>query len=199
MIFKIFKNHTSFLIKKGLKAQLTNYKGEAQKPSHLTWIFYLFIILICIIISFNLHKASHFVFGYIIAALSILIGLFMSLANNIFNDARRVISKRESNDNKTENQNAKIKIFKNFAKSYTALLSFSALLAFIDLCLFIIGMIFTDLFNINITFDLILDNFILNFLTIFYRFISFFLFFYFVSVAIYGISSAYAFMQRNLD
>ncbi len=138
------KRYLVLLIREAHKWQNTDIAGNERKPklwfSPLQWVF----VLLSLIISYSSENFMKIDFiGYIIAALSIFIGLFLSMIISIFDKFR---SLDFSSENMSESKRAILIKTKNYFKQFTTLTTYAILISILTIVL-LSALFFTDFFN----------------------------------------------------
>jgi hypothetical protein len=201
------KYYLSKLISDGHKWQYTDINGKVEKPryyfSSIQWI----IIIVSLISSYFLPKGfnNNFI-GYIIASLSIFIGLFLTLILTIFDKFQKInFSKKEI----SEIERVSLIQTKNFFKQFTALTSYSILISLCCIGLLSLSLL-SEFFNTNpaeyrFIYDIseIAWSNILTFIYIlsilFYRLLVFYFLFDFILILVFSLSSIYNYISLEYE
>jgi len=135
-VFKSVKYYLGELVKDGHKWQHINVKGENVPPIFLGFSkIQLFVIFISILCSYFLSNGFNKDFiGYVMASLSVFIGLFLSLILTMFDKFKQVDF---APNNPSYSDIQYLKKTKNFFKQFTALTSYSIIISI--LCIILLG------------------------------------------------------------
>lgn len=201
------KYYLSKLINDGHKWQNINVSGIEEKPklyfSNTQFVFIIISIANLFLIKTGFNKDF---IGYIIASLSIFVGLFLTLILTVF-DKFQQINFRETN--LSEKQKAYLIQKKNFFKQFTALTSYSIVLSI--LCIFLLSIsLLSEIFSTNVFHYSFIESFeeinwenSLTFLgltfIIVYRFLVIYFFLDFLLMVIYGLGSIYTYITLEYD
>ncbi|AFL98169.1 hypothetical protein ACQ1Q1_08295 [Ornithobacterium rhinotracheale] len=148
MKYKSVKYYIGRLISDGQKWQNMNINGKEVKPiCYFSKIqFILIFISISMVFFVTKNGFNKDFIGYIIASLSIFIGLFLTLVLTIFDKFQKINFEQINLSDKD-----KIILIqrKNFFKQFTALTSYSILLS--TLCIFLLSLsLLMDILKVNI-------------------------------------------------
>lgn len=207
MRYKSVKYYLGRLISDGHKWQNIDINGFESKPKfYFSQVQFIFILL-AIVSLFLLKKGFNKDFiGYIIASLSIFVGLFLTLILTVFDKFQKIDFGKP---NLSEKERTILIQRKNFFKQFTALTSYSILLSIT--CIFLLSLsLLTDSLNRdifefefidsikNIDFKSILLG-VYACLIIIYRFLIIYFFFDFLFMVLYGLTSIYNYIALEYD
>lgn len=207
MKFKSVKYYLGRLILDGHKWQNIDINGVESKPKYYySRLQYLFIVLAIGSVFLLKNGFNKDFIGYMIASLSIFVGLFLTLILTVFDKFQKV------NFDKP-NLSEKEKVFliqrKNFFKQFTALTSYSILLSIT--CIFLLSLsLLTDSLNRDVfDFELIdslrnidFKNILIGgyvWLIIFYRILIVYFFLDFLLMVLYALTSIYNYIALEFD
>lgn len=207
MRFKSVKYYLGRLISDGHKWQNIDINGVESKPKYYFSSLQFIFILVAIGSLFLLKNGFNKDFiGYIIASLSIFVGLFLTLILTVFDIFQKI-------DFDKSNVSEKGKVFliqkKNFFKQFIALTSYSILLSIT--CIFLLSLsLLTDLLNRDVFEFGIVDSYKnIDFksvwlggyvwLIIIYRILIIYFFLDFLLMVLYGLTSIYNYIALEFD
>lgn len=201
------KYYLKMLVSDGHKWQNSDINGKLIKPkfyfSFMQWIAICISIISAFLLSVGFNKDF---IGYIIASLSIFIGLFLTLILTVFDRFQKL-------DFNKPNLSEKEEMFliqrKNFFKQFTALTSYSILISLLCIVLLSLSLL-GDFFNLNINhYSLIKDlkiihlNNILNcfwvFAVLIYRTIVIYFLLDFLIIVVFALTSIYNYILLEYD
>ena len=207
MQFQSVRYYLFKLISDGHKWQHTDINGLCENPkfyfSGLQWL----IIVISFISSFLLAIGFNKDFiGYIIASLSIFIGLFLTLILTVFDRFQNI---NFSTPNLSENEQIKLIQKKNFFKQFTALTSYSILISLLSIILLSLSLL-SNFFNVNISqFSLVSDiesvsieytcNFLIISIVLIYRIVVIYFLLDFLIIVLFALTSIYNYISLEYD
>ena len=199
------RHYIKKLICDGHKWQYCGINGNGVKPKYFFSSVQLLISCIAIIGAIFLKNGFNKDFiGYIIASLSIFIGLFLTLILTVFDKFQRIDFNKP---HLTEQEEVSLIQTKNFFIQFTALTSYSILIALFCIVLLSASLLF-NYFNQDITqYELAIKNInfikILNFsivLSVFlYRIIIIYFLFDFLIIVVYALTSIYDFITLEIE
>lgn len=207
MKFKSVKYYLGHLVSDGHKWQNIDINGVESKPKYYySGLQYLFIVLAIGSVFLLKNGFNKDFIGYIIASLSIFVGLFLTLILTVFDKFQKI-------DFDKPNLSEKQKVFliqrKNFFKQFTALTSYSILLSIT--CIFLLSLsLLTDLLNRDV-FEFGLVDSVKNidfkrvllggyvWLIIIYRILIVYFFLDFLLMVLYGLTSIYNYIALEFD
>ncbi len=204
---KNVKYYVNRLISDGHKWQNIDVNGKESIPkfyfSNIQWAIVGISISGLFLIKNGFNK--DFV-GYIIASLSIFVGLFMTLILTIFDKFEKIDFNKK---NKTEKEKTSLIKRKNFFKQFTALTSYSILISLTCILLLSTSML-SEVFSRNILeyefvakWDTIsIDEVLLlveNFLIVCHRIIITYLILDFLLMVLYALSSIYSYISIEFN
>ena len=206
MIFRNIKYPLTKLIKEGQKWQYTDIKGNTKKPKYLfsglQFILLFIAVTVAIISKKELNK--DFV-GYVLAALSIFVGLFLTLLLTIFDKFGKI---KFSEPNLSEVRKVHLIMTKNFFRQFSALTAYSIFIAIV--CIVLLSLTLVSDFSTAYIFDYqfvvisevelkhILNFFYLS-LIIVYRIVTLYLLLDFILLILYALSNLFAFINQEYD
>lgn len=207
MRFKSVKYYLGRLISDGHKWQNIDINGVEAKPKfYFSQIQFIFILLAFGSLFLLKNGFNKDFIGYIIASLSIFVGLFLTLILTVFDKFQKI-------DFDKPNLSEKEKTFliqrKNFFKQFTALTSYSILLSIT--CIFLLSMsLLTESLNRDVfEFDIIDSIKNIDFKSILlggyvctiiiYRLLIVYFFLDFFLMVLYGLTSIYNYIALEFD
>lgn len=195
------------LIKDGHDWQNININGLEEKSRfYFSFLQYLFIIIAIGSLFINKEGFNIDFIGYIITALSLFVGLFMTLILTVYDKFREIDFDRK---NKTERQKFSLIQKKNFFKQFTALTSYSILISITCILLLSLSLL-TNYFNVNvfqyefitnvdnITWESFLKFIVLSVIILQRVFIIYF-FLDFLLMVVYALTSIYHYISIEFD
>lgn len=210
---KSAKYYLSRLIKAGHQWQYTDVNGIESKPKLYFTRIQWFIISATLIISYFMENgfSDDFV-GYIISALSIFVGLFLTLIISVF-DKFQKLNLKELKDKENKGEiviSAKIKTSliqrKNYFKQFSSLTSYSIIISIF--CIFLLSIsLLTDFFKLNLTEFVFAEKITTKSIILFfklsavyvYRLVILYLLTNFLLIVIYAVTSIYNLFIMELD
>lgn len=191
------------LINQGHFWQHTDVNGNGQRPKFYFLPFqWLMIILSVFITLYYLPKGFNDTFvGYIIASLSIFVGLFLTLILTVYDKFQKIDF---SLARYKENDQIELIRLKNFFKQFTSLTTYSILLSIISILLlsfFILFKFSTKEITINIAINSTNDlkQLVKILILLFHRITTLYFLLDFVIITIYAITSIYSFIISEFD
>ncbi|MCZ8285792.1 MAG: hypothetical protein O9353_10095 [Bacteroidia bacterium] len=143
-----FRRYIFKVIKSGYFWQRTDVKGKTSRYILFFSKTQLLIIAVSIFVHFRLKTSLNEGFvGYAISALSIFVGLFLTLILSIFDKFQNTFS--NINGRETETENINLIRYKNFSIQFTSLMSYAILISVLCILLLSIRLV-TDYFNDSI-------------------------------------------------
>ena len=197
------KHYLCNLINQGHFWQYTDVNGRGKKPKFYFLPFQWFALFLSIYITiYFLPTGFNETFvGYIIASLSIFVGLFLTLILTVYDKFQKIdFSLAKFND---IDQIELVRI-KNFFKQFTSLTTYSILLSIS--CILLLSFFILFKFSIKeITIDIVTNNssdykqLIKIFILLSHRIITLYFLLDFVMITIYAITSIYGFIISEFD
>jgi len=201
------KDHLAVLISEGHRWQYLTIKKQLPKPkfyfSAIQFIFLSIALLGSLLLSNGFPKDF---IGYVMASLSIFIGLFMTLILAVFDKFQKLVVKNEP-------RTQRVKIFivqrKNFFKQFTALTSYAILISIFSVFILSLSLL-SGFFDFNVfsyefisSFSELSCQVVLNFIKgsfiILYRIILIYFLLDFFLITIYALSSIYNYIMLAYD
>jgi hypothetical protein len=206
MKIKDFIYYLKKLIQDGHKWQYTDINGKEKKPKFFFNGVQCFCIVLSLIALFVIKSGfNHDFAGYIIAALSLFVGLFLSLILTVFDKYQKLSADEKRSFYEETSQNQR----NNFIKQFIALTSYAILISVF--CIFLLGFsLLSESLNQNIfgfelvnsfkevTLIKIIDCIEVLFIII-YRLITVYFILDFLLIVIYSLSSIYTYMDLEIN
>ena len=203
----ILKHYLNKLINEAHEWQNTDINGNLIPCRWfflpIQWIFiFLSILITILIITEGLNKDF---IGYIIAALSIFIGLFVSIILSL-NDRFYPLLIESLNRKLTDKEKINLIRKKNYIKQFTSLTTYSILLAILCIILLSLSLVIGS-FRIHISLNTLTESFEIHkyyifckyLLIIVYRIIVLYFLFDFILITVYAITSMYNYIIVEYD
>jgi hypothetical protein len=133
-----FSHYLKTLIDEGHRWQYTDLAGVETPPRNfllkIQWYLLVIALLSCLYLPSGFSKEFT---GYIVTALSIFIGLFLTIMLSIFDKFKSLKPEIENNDPKIDSVNRDIALIKmkNFFKQFTSLTSYAILISIFSIIL----------------------------------------------------------------
>jgi hypothetical protein len=192
------KHYLIELIKQGHFWQYTDVNGHGKRPKmyFMNWQWVLIVLVVPLAIFILPNGFNETFVGYIIAALSIFVGLFLTLILTVFDKFQKIdFESAKYSDKKGEEQ---IRI-KNFFKQFSSLTAYSILLSILTVIL-LSTFLLIESTNNKINIDTIINHFnntkfIIKVLALLlYRIVTLYFLFDFIIITVYAITSIHSFI-----